>query len=399
MAKDPLMTRRHILLLGLGTLAGMGAVAQSKAMYKAQKMQSLYNPKRDFSVAGEASLKERAAAKGLIYGSAGRYRDLSTQTELASSFARECGMLVPEWEFKWSAGNRPLRPAPDKFDFSATDWMASYAQTNKLLYRGHTLVWGLSLPSWFKETVNRQNAEQFLVNHIKTVAGRYAGKMHSWDVVNEAIEPFDKRSDGLRKTPWLEFLGPDYIDFAFRVAAKTDPKALLVYNDYGLDYDNSKDEARRTALLKLLERLTSKGTPIHALGIQAHLRGDATDFNPKKFRKFLKDVSSLGLKILITELDVIDKNLPLDVIVRDRIVASVYEDYLSAALDEPAVIAALTWGLSDGYTYISEFHPRSDGTPVRPLPLDANLKRKLVWNAIARSFDTAPQRPALNSMK
>lgn len=396
MAKKQLLTRRHILWIGLGTLAGIAAVAQSKAMYKAQKIQSLYNPERDFSVVEKASLKERAAAKGLIFGAAGRYRDLSSQTALATSFAQECGMLVPEWEFKWSAGNRPLRPAPDKFDFSATDWMANFAQTNKLLYRGHTLVWGLSLPGWFKETVNRQNAEQFLVNHIKTVVGRYAGQMHSWDVVNEAIEPFDERSDGLRKTPWLEFLGPDYIDFAFRVAAKTDPKAMLVYNDYGLDYDNSKDEARRTAVLKLLERLKSKGTPIHALGIQAHLWGDATDFNPKKFRNFLRDVSSLGLKILITELDVVDKNLPLDVDVRDRMVASVYEDYLSAALDEPAVIAVLTWGLSDGYTYISEFHSRPDGTSVRPLPLDAALKRKLAWNAIARAFDKAPQRTALN---
>jgi endo-1,4-beta-xylanase len=270
--------------------------------------------------------------------------------------------------------------------------MANFAQTHGLLFRGHTLVWGLSLPSWFKETVNPQNAEQFLVNHIKTVVGRYAGRMHSWDVVNEAIEPFDKRADNLRKNPWLEFLGPDYIDLAFRIAAQTDPKAMLVYNDYGLDYDNSKDEARRKGVLKLLENLKSKGTPIHALGIQAHLAGDSTEFNAKKVRNFLKEVANLGLKILITELDVVDKNLPLDVTVRDRIIAGVYEDYLSVALDEPAVIAVVTWGLSDGYTYISEFEPRADGAPVRPLPLDTNLKRKLAWNAIARSLKRTSRR-------
>jgi endo-1,4-beta-xylanase len=392
MSKNRLMTRRNVLWLGLGTVASMGAVANSKEMYKNQKIQSLYNPKRNFAVVGEASLKQRALDKKLIYGAAALYKDLSTQTEFATSFAQECGMLVPEWEFKWSAGNALLRPGPDKFDFSATDWMANFAQTHGLLFRGHTLVWGLSLPSWFKETVNPQNAEQFLVNHIKTVVGRYAGRMHSWDVVNEAIEPFDKRADNLRKNPWLEFLGPDYIDLAFRIAAQTDPKAMLVYNDYGLDYDNSKDEARRKGVLKLLENLKSKGTPIHALGIQAHLAGDSTEFNAKKVRNFLKEVANLGLKILITELDVVDKNLPLDVTVRDRIIAGVYEDYLSVALDEPAVIAVVTWGLSDGYTYISEFEPRADGAPVRPLPLDTNLKRKLAWNAIARSLKRTSRR-------
>lgn len=39
-----------------------------------------------------------------------------------------------------------------------------------------------------------------------------------------------------------------------------------------------------------------------------------------------------------------------DTDVRDRIVAGVYEDYLSVILDEPAVIAVLTWGLSDRHT-------------------------------------------------
>lgn len=391
MPKNRLLTRRRTLQIGLGALAGMGALAQGRASYISQKMQALNDPKRDFTAVGEASLKERAAAKRLIYGSSSRYSELALDAAYAARFARECGMLIPEWELKWSAGNKPLRPSPDTFDFTAADWMAEFAQKHGLLFRGHALVWGNSLPDWFKDAVNRQNAEQFMVNHIKTVAGRYAGRMHSWDVVNEAIahDPTEGRSDGLRVIPWLEFLGPNYIDLAFRIAAEADPQALLVYNDYGLDYGDPKTEAKRTAVLKLLEGLKSKGTPIHALGIQAHLWGGQTDFNAKKLRNFLKNVASLGLKILITEMDVVDKELPGDAVVRDRIVASIYEDYLSVVLDEPAVIAVLTWGLSDRYTWISEFHPRSDGTPVRPLMLDEQLKRKLAWNAIARALDKA----------
>ena len=152
------------------------------------------------------------------------------------------------------------------------------------------------------------------------------------------------------------------------------------------------DKAKRRAILGLLKRLKAKGTPIHALGIQAHLRGDSLDFDPQSLRQFLKEVAALDLKILITEMDVNDSKLPADIQRRDRIVAGVYEDYLSVALDEPAVIAVITWGLSDRYTYLSEFFPRSDHQPVRPLPLDTNLQPKLAWNALARAFQQTHKR-------
>jgi endo-1,4-beta-xylanase len=237
-----------------------------------------------------------------------------------------------------------------------------------------------------------------MLEHITKVAGHYAGRIHSWDVVNEAVFPKHGRSDGLRNTPWLEFLGPNYIDIAFRAAVAADPQALLVYNDYGMEYDTPKDEAKRTAVLKLLERLRSQGTPVQALGIQAHLWGGETRFNPRKLKAFLAEVAGLGLKILITELDVTDKHLPSDINLRDRLVAEIYQDYLSVVLDEPAVIAVITWGLSDRYTWLSQQQPRQDGQPVRPLPLDAQMRRKQAWKAIARAFDQAPARISLGSV-
>lgn len=392
MPKNWLLTRRCAIKLGLGMLTGIGTVAASKAVYLNKQIQKLDNPRRKFFVAGNRSLKERAAAKGLIYGAATHYSQLSSDTEFATNVKRECGMLVPEWELKWFVGDKPLRPGPNRFDFSRADWMANFAKANGLLLRGHTLVWHESLPPWFKETVNIQNAESILENHIRKVVDRYAGKIHSWDVVNEAITVEDGRYDDLRITPWLKLLGPNYIDLAFRLTAAVDPKTLLVYNEYGLDYDTPKADAKRNAVLKLLKRLRSKGTPIHALGIQAHLTAGEAKFSPEKFRQFLKDVASLGLKIMITEMDVTDQKLPVNINVRDRIIAGVYEDYLSVALEEPAVIAVLTWGLSDRYTWLSELKPRFDGAPVQPLPLDAELKRKFAWNAIARAFDNAPRR-------
>jgi endo-1,4-beta-xylanase len=356
-------------------------------MYRSHQIQALDDKDRNFTAVGETPLSERAAAKGLIYGAAAHTSHF-LNAKFAARFVQECKLLVTENELQ----SKNVRPTLNTFDFRAADSLAQFAQTHGMLFRGHSLVWHILLPDWFKEMVNRQNAEQFLVNHIKTLVGRYARRIHSWDVVNEAIATYEGRPDGLQNTPWLEFLGPDYIDLAFRVAAEADPNALLVYNDYGLEYDTPEAEAKRTTVLKLLERLKSQGTPIHALGIQSHLSGSETRFNHKKQQDFLSKVASLGLKILITEMDVRDKDLPSDPVVRDRIIAGAYEDYLSVVLNEPAVIAVVTWGLSDRYTWISEFFPRSDGALVRPLPLDADLKPKLAWNAIARAFDNAPSR-------
>ncbi len=373
---------------GLSVLAGVSAHTVGKTFdeYNTQAIEDV--KKRSFEVSGQAPLKKRAAAIGLIYGAATMQNHLVSDTNFNSSFVQECGILVPENELKWDT----LRPTPSQFNFTSADWLLGFAQRNGMLFRGHTLVWHMQLPQWFKEVVNRQNAEKFLLQHIATVTKRYAGKMHSIDVVNEAIEPTSGRPDKLRKTPWLEFLGSDYIEFAFRAAAAYDSKAILVYNELGLEYDTADGETRRTAVLKLLERLKSKGTPIHALGIQSHLIGHETRFNTDKLRKFLASVASLGLKILITELDVVDQKLALDSEERDRIVAARYQDYLTAVLNERAVIAVLTWGLSDKYTWHSSYNPRKDLAPVRPLPLSNSLKHKLAWNAIAKAFDQAPKR-------
>ncbi len=391
MDKNLVLTRRRACSLGLGTLAGMGAFTVAGGLrHLNNQIRAVADEKREFAVVGNTPLRERAVAKGLIYGAASTHRALSSDADFAACFAQECAILVPEWELKWGS----LRPSPDSFDFTKGDWLAKFARTHNMRFRGHTLVWHENLPQWFAGTVDSQNAEQILLKHIATVVGHYAGSIHSWDVVNEAIYPADGRSDGLRKWPWLQFLGPDYIEIAFRAAADADPQALLVYNDNRLDYDTREEEARRTAVLRLLERLLSRGTPVHALGMQAHLRGDETQFNPKKLKTFLRAVAGLGLKILITEMDVTDQKLPKDTSVREHMVAGVYEDYLAVVLDEPAVIAVLTWGLSDRYTWLSKYEPRADGAPVRPLPLNTQLRRNFAWNAIARAFDRAPMHAA-----
>ncbi len=343
---------------------------------------------RKFPIVGKNSLQQRAQAKGLIYGAFPQadHQDFMRDRQLQANFMRECAMITVG--HYWIS----TRPSVNTFDFTGTDYFTKFATTNKMLLRGHPLLWHEAVPTWLPATLNSGNAEQILTQHIQTIVGRYAGKMHSWDVVNEAIDVGDRRADGLRKTAWLKFLGEDYIDLAFRLAAQADPQAKLVYNDFGIEYDNAEDHRKREAILRLLQRLKSKGTPIYALGIQSHLVGDLQSFNPQKFREFLSNVASLGLKIMITELDVTDNNLPIEINQRDRIIAGAYEDYLSITLAQKAVISVTTWGLSDRYTWLAGFKPRADKAEVRPLPFDRNFQPKLAWKAIARAFDRAPKR-------
>jgi endo-1,4-beta-xylanase len=390
--KNRKLVNRRNFLFTLAGLASFVPLAYASKRKDNTKIKNLSNPNRNFSVFGNSTLRDRAAAKGLIYGafSEGGYKPISASTQLKSSYIQNCGLMVGG--FYWTV----TRPGVDSFDFSDNDSFLKFASDNGMLFRGHPLIWYQQNPQWLTDKFQNPNTtsqeiRNIFVNHISTVVKRYSGKIHSWDVVNEAIEPNDKRTDGLRSTPWLQYLGPNYIELAFRTAAKSDPKAMLVYNDYGIEYDTPEEEAKRAAVLKLLKRLKSTGTPIHALGIQSHLLPHQK-LNAEKLRSFLSDVASLGLKILITELDVIDQDLPVDTNERDRIVAATYEDYLSVVLEEPAVIAVITWGLSDRYTWLSSQAPRSDGAPVRPLLLDANFQRKLAWNALARAFDQAPKR-------
>ncbi|MBE9046173.1 endo-1,4-beta-xylanase [Pleurocapsales cyanobacterium LEGE 10410] len=336
------------------------------------------------SWAGDRSLflKDYAAKNDLLYGAATLHSFLRRDKDFARRFVEECAILVPENDFKWYK----LRPTPQSFDFTKADWLVNFAEVHDLKLRGHTLVWYQALPDWFAAEVNATNAAEHLTNHINTLVGRYAGKIHSWDVVNEAIEPKDGRDDGLRITPWLKYLGEEYIELAFRTAAAADPQALLTYNDYDLAYDTPEHEARRTATLNLLERLKAKDVPVGALGMQAHLDAGKARFNAKKLQRFMQNVADLGLKILVTELDVVDRSLEAPSIFRDRAVANIYREYLEIVLTQPAVIAVITWGLSDRYTWLKKFRPRDDGAYVRPLPLDRDLQPKLAWKTLAHAL-------------
>jgi endo-1,4-beta-xylanase len=238
------------------------------------------------------------------------------------------------------------------------------------------------------------NASHILTDHITTVVSRYAGQMHSWDVVNEQVETWEANVGGIRVTPWLTLLGHGYMDLAFRTAHAADPQALLVYNDYALELNADWHAARRQRVVRLLQDFKSQGTPVHALGIQSHITPDGV-FDPAIVTNCLNHVAAMGYTIIISEMDVVDKLFPADITCRDAMVADVYRRFWTAALAHPAVKVALTWGLTDKYTWLNavSMARRADGLPVRGLPLDDQYHKKPAYEVLLNAFATAPMKP------
>jgi endo-1,4-beta-xylanase len=311
------------------------------------------------------------------YGSAVRAGALESDPTYREAIVANCQMVVAEGEMKWG----DIRPTRGEYRFEKADAIIDFARQNRLEVRGHTLAWYGGLPAWTNEIAGRAEAERELVDHIKTVVSRYRGAIPSWDVVNEPLVDFPEGAGSLRPCVWTKYLGADYIPTALRTTAALDPDTRLVLNEYDVEFKGPRFAARRKALLQLLRSLRDKDVPLHGVGLQAHLFADRA-IDRDGLQAFLSEIKALKLDVLITELDVVDYELPGKVSERDALVAVKAGEFLSAVFEVVRPKAILTWGLSDRYTWVPIWFKRPDGMPNRPLPLDADLKRKPLFDVI-----------------
>jgi endo-1,4-beta-xylanase len=333
---------------------------------------------------GKESLRTLAARRGIVFGSAActyQLRDL----DFAAVLAREAGVLVPEYEMKRDAVER----SRGQYDFSACDALVDFANAHAMSMRGHTLVWYHSNPGWLEEAVLDWRDSGLMTGYITSVVRHFRGRVRSWDVVNEAIAPGDGRKDGLRDCFWLKAFGPAYIDDAYHAARAADPDALLVYNDWGCEAGAPENDRFRAVTLSFLEGALARGVPIQALGLQGHLSAFGSQVDQLRLSRFLDDVASLGLRILVTEHDVDDTGGPWRADERDRAVADASRKFLDVVLDSRATSAVLTWGLTDRFLEAPSWKQRLEGYTPRKLPLDTDLGRKPLWHALANSFEQA----------
>ncbi len=352
----------------------------------------------------ETPLKTLAAAKGMLFGNAMGYTmDASDQRVRFQDpgyrglMARECSSFVAENETKWQY----LQPRPGQFNFGPADEMLAWARKEGMALRGHTLVW--QTPKWLPDWVNAHDfgaqpareAERLLREHITTVCRHFGDSIYSYDVVNEAVDP---TTGEYRANVLNQAMGKDpvaQIDLAFRLAREHAPKAQLVYNDF-MHWDGPK---HRAGVLRLLQALKARGTPVQALGLQSHIEASdqpasARAEQHRAWRQFLDEVSAMGLDLLITELDVSDRKLPTDIARRDAAVAATAREYLDITLAYPHLRDCLLWGMADHVSWLQGWKDqvRADGQPQRCTPFDAQLRAKPLRAAIADALKAMPAR-------
>ena len=397
MSKQESVTDSRRRMLKQSLLAGAGAVLVSSSAARAFDLPSpakLRDADNGIETSGLGSLRAHAEARGLLIGCAVNMGLLEQQPSYGRVIAEQFNLVVGENCMKWAA----LRPTATTFDFQQADALLVFAEAHKLKVRGHNLCWHENLPEWFATTVTKENARTILTDHIHTVAGRYKGRIHSWDVVNEAISIKDGRADGMRVSPWLELIGPDYVEIAFRAAREADPNAILTYNDYGIEYDTPEELAKRAAVMSLLDRLQAAGAPIQAVGIQSHLRTSDIAKLGDGIQDFIKKLKKRKLDTFVTELDVNDDGLSEeDVPQQDRDVATVYRHYLEETLKEKSVQAVLLWGLADQQSWLeaAKERPKHPNRAERPLLLsvsDGVYSPKPAFYATRMAIDGAKHR-------
>lgn len=276
---------------------------------------------------------------------------------------------------KWNVVSKnPSAPG-----YGSMDMLVAFAAQHDMAVHGHTLWWHEAVPDVLHGASGPHFAEQALT-FLEQTARRYAGRLHSWDVVNEPLD--EHRPGEMRLSPFMAAFGPDYIGLAFGRVHEIDPAAVLVLNEMGLEYASAEAERKRRAMLALLERECANGTPIHCLGIQSHLRAIDQPREHPEFRAFLREVRALGLKVMITEMDVSDAGCNGGRRERDLAVSEAYRAYIDLVLEESHALGVCTWGLSDDRSWLNAGLARPHRSLLRPLLLSPGLRRKPAWHAV-----------------
>ncbi|HZR49893.1 MAG TPA: endo-1,4-beta-xylanase [Streptosporangiaceae bacterium] len=303
------------------------------------------------------SLRALAAKINLRIGTALIPQDIETPTYAAIA-GSQFSVVTPGNAMKWQI----VEPTQGGFDWSQADQLVAFAQANKQLIRGHTLLWHNQLPDWLTTGVSNgsiSNSQLFdlLHQHIITEVTRFRGKIWQWDVANEFF--LDANPSGINPNDfWVSHLGPGIIPQAFRWAHEADPHAILVYNDYNIAGEDGSN-AKSDAVFAWLKQMLAEGVPIHGVGNQGHL-DTQFGFSPQRFQQDLERYASLGLKVAITEADVrtfvnnATEQVPTDNL---ALFAQPYEfsQMLKAALAVPECISFTVWGFTDADSWVPGF--------------------------------------------
>jgi len=320
--------------------------------------------------------------KGMVIGAALNQRQSDgVDTAAVDIITKQFNQISPENLLKF----QPTHPSEDRYVFEAQDRYVQFGLDRKMQVIGHTLVWHSQTPAWVFQgkdggAVDRDTLLARMRDHIRTVVGRYKGRIHGWDVVNEAID-----EDGsLRQTPWLKAIGEDYVAKAFEFAREADPGAELYYNDFNLE-----KPAKRAGVIRLVKSLQSRGVRIDGIGNQGHWRLETPSI--AEIEEALLDLRGTGLKVMYTEVDInllpqaargadpsvanpYATGLPED---KQQALARRYADIFGIVVKHRDAVSRVTfWGLSDGDSWLNR------GRMNYPLLWDRQRQPKPAFDAV-----------------
>ena len=310
--------------------------------------------------------------------------------------------VTPENAMKWA----PIHPHPDQYEFQASDRYVDFGMKNGMFVIGHTLVWHSQTPAWVfadasGKPVDRQVLLDRMRDHIRTVVGRYKGRVKGWDVVNEALE----ENGTLRNSPWCKIIGEDYIEKAFQLAHEADPQAELYYNDYALE-----NPAKRAGAIAMIKKLRAAGVQLSGVGLQGHYK--LTIPTAQEVDDTIMDFAKLGLKVSFSELDVdmlpgqrnslnddvgtrveaekrlnpYPKELPL---AEQQKLAARYADLFAVFLKHRGEIKRVTlWGVTDADSWLNDWPVV--GRTSYPLLFDRAGKPKLAFMSVVAVGQKSP---------
>jgi endo-1,4-beta-xylanase len=285
------------------------------------------------------TLKAAANCSGRMFGAALAASHLSESAYATA--AREHNFCTPENEMKWDQ----IEPTRGSFTFGPADQIVTFAMTNGMKIKGHTLVWHKQLPTWVTSLTTAADVRKAMVDHINGVMNHFKGKVTVWDVVNEAWITDGRTGDGnprLRDTIFTQTIGSTFIDEAFTAARAADNTALLVYNEFA----NEGLSDKSTAVYNMVKDMKMRGIPIDGVGLQMHI-GYNTNPTAADVATNMQRLADLGLKVFISEMDVNSCAGYSDAQEKAQ-----YHDMVAACVAQPACAAVTVWGITDKYTWL-----------------------------------------------
>lgn len=273
-----------------------------------------------------ATLTEAQPAKG-----ASKFLGNICGNTVRADFGTYWNQISPENSGKWGS----VESQRDRYSFGGLDAMKTYAETNKIPWKLHTLVWGSQYPSWITG-LNQADQLAEITEWFDTLAVRYPN-VDMIDVVNEAHPshapaPYKAALGGDGTT------GYDWIIKAFQMARARWPKAILIYNDFNnIEWNN---EVNWTPTM--INAMLKAKAPVDAIGAQAH---DAFQIADNTLKSNIDKLAATGLPIYITEFDIPEAN--------DATQKTIMEAKFKVFWNHPKVVGVTYWGYIVGQTWKS----------------------------------------------